>query len=257
MSEPIFAGTYARTYDAVYATKDYARECDAIEQAIGRHGDGGAYRAILDLGCGTGGHALALARRGYDVAGIDLSADMVALAERKAADAGLSATFSEGDMRRADLGRTFDVALIMFAALGYQTETADVGAALRNARRHLRPGGILFLDVWYGPTVLRHAASERVRVIDGLGRQVIRVSQRTLHAERSVVDVRMRIWEIVGTSVAGTADEVHRMRFFFLPELEALLGTAGLEARTFFAFPDLDRPLRDDTWDLGCIAVAV
>lgn len=257
LSEPTFASAYAHFYDAMYADKDYARECDTIEEAIRRHGNGGAYGAILDLGCGTGGHAIPLAQRRYDVTGIDLSADMVTLARRKAADASVRATFREGDMRQLHVGRTFDVVLILFAALGYQTEAADVEAALRNARRHLRPGGILVLDVWHGPAVLSEGARDRVRVLDGPDRQLIKASIRTLHPERSVMDVRVRVWEIVGADVIGTADETHRMRYFFRPELEALLCAAGLEPRAFFEFPDLDQPLRDTTWDLGCVAAAV
>ena len=257
MSPTPFGDVYARTYDTVYAAKDYAAECDCIEEAFRRHGDAGAFRSVLDLGCGTGGHSLLLARRGYQVTGVDASTHMVALAERKAAELGAPATFVAGDMRRVDLGRSFDAVLIMFASLGYQTETAEVEAALGNARRHLRPGGVLLADVWYGPTVLRQGPLERIRVLDGPDRQVIRASVPTLRPDRNVMDVRIRVWEIVGSRVTGTADEVHGMRFFFPPELEDLLRAADLEPRAFFEFPDLDQPLREATWNLGCVAVAV
>ena len=139
MSETsLFAGTYARTYDAMYAGKDYPAECDSIEEAFRRHGEG-RVRSILDLGSGTVGHSLLLALRGYEVTGIDGSGDMVAFADRKAKEQGLTATFLVGDMRRVALGRTFDAVLIMFSALGYQLGNADVLDALRSARRHLRP----------------------------------------------------------------------------------------------------------------------
>ncbi|MBI2323701.1 MAG: class I SAM-dependent methyltransferase [Chloroflexi bacterium] len=254
MSDPIFAGSYARLYDAMYAGKDYAHECDAVGGATARYGDGGAYRAILDLGCGTGNHSVALARRGYDVAGVDLSEDMLAIARAKAAAAGVRAAFDRGDMRDTDVGRTFDVVLILFAALGYQTEDAAVAGTLANARRHLRAGGLLLLDVWNAPTLLREGAPDRVSVVERPGGQLIKASTRTLRPGSAVVDVRMRVWEIEGTTLTGSADETHRMRAFARPELERFLAAAGLVPRAFFAFPDLDRPVREGTFDLGCVA---
>ncbi len=254
MSEAVFRAAYARLYDAMYAGKDYAHECDAVEGATTRYGDGGAYRAILDLGCGTGNHSVALARRGYDVAGVDLSEDMLAIAREKAAVASVRATFHRGDMRDAVVGRTFDVALILFAALGYQTEDAAVADTLANARRHLRVGGLLLLDVWNVPTLLREGAPDRVSVVERPGGQLIKASTRTLRPGSAVAEVRMRVWEIEGTTLTGSADETHRMRAFAQPELERFLAAAGFVPRAFFAFPDLDQPVRDTTFDLGCVA---
>src|SRR3990167_7810990 len=182
---------------------------------------------------------------------------MVAFADRKAKEQGLTATFLVGDMRRVALGRTFDAVLIMFSALGYQLGNADVLDALRSARRHLRPGGVLYLDVWYGPTILRQGPLQGVRVVDDADRQVIRASVPTLRPERNVMEVRVRIWESVGSRVTGTSDEVHDVRFFFQPELESYLRAAELDPRALFEFPDLDQPPRDTTSDLGCVAVAV
>lgn len=256
MSDRVFGAPYARLYDAMYANKDYERECDAVERAIRRHGDGGAYGTVLDLGCGTGGHAIRLARRGHAVTGVDRSEDMIAIARRKAAEAGAAVSFRAGDMRDAHVGRTFDVVLILFAALGYQTEDAAVAGTLANARRHLRRGGLLLIDVWNAPTVIREGARDRVSVVDGPGRQLVKASTRSLDPTTGIVDVRVRVWEIVGSTLAGTADETHRMRPFSADELEGLLGQGGLAARAFFEFPDLDQPVRESTFDLGCVAVA-
>ena len=55
-----------------------------------------------------------------------------------------------------------DATVMMFAVLGYFPGNSDVQAALDSARRHLRPGGLFFCDMWYGPAVLSQRPSERI-----------------------------------------------------------------------------------------------
>ena len=109
-------------------------------------------RSILDLGCGTGNHSLVLAGRGYQVTGVDFSADMLERARGKLAlacgegrkPAG-KLELVQGDVRSVGLGRQFDAVLMMFAVLGYQIGNQDVQAALATVRRHLKPGGVFFM----------------------------------------------------------------------------------------------------------------
>jgi len=101
---------YAEYYDILYQDKDYEAECDFLEQIFARYAQH-PVRTILDLGCGTGGHALPLARRGYEVTGVDLSEHMLERARQKAAEAGLAISFHQGDIRSLNLGCTFDAVI--------------------------------------------------------------------------------------------------------------------------------------------------
>ena len=114
---------------------------------------GHVVKTILDIGCGTGNHSIPLARRGYQVTGVDLSENMLAHAREKArsSNAPPSLAFVQGDARIVDLNQKFDAVLMMFAVLGYQLTNEDVLAALNNVRKHLIPGGLFIFDVWYGP----------------------------------------------------------------------------------------------------------
>lgn len=248
MSEP-FAGLYAESYDALYGDKDYAAECDLIERLFATR-EGGV-ETVLDLGCGTGNHAIPLAARGYRVTGVDRSQDMIAAAVAKPGDA---VAFHTGDIRDLDLDRRFDAVLMMFAVLGYQTTNLDVLAALATARRHLVAGGLLIFDVWYGPAVLHQRPSRRVKETAAGGPRFVRTATGELDLARNLCTVRYRIR--AGSAAPRQSDFVHRMRYFFAPELALFLESSGFRALRLGAFPDFDREPDETTWNVLATATA-
>ena len=76
---------YAPWYDLLYQDKDYASETSFVDEQLRRHGAGTG--TLLDLGCGTGVHAVEFARKGWTVTGIDLSPDMIRRADARRAEA--------------------------------------------------------------------------------------------------------------------------------------------------------------------------
>jgi SAM-dependent methyltransferase len=254
VTEQVFGSTYAGAYDAFYATKDYAAECDVIERTLERFGDG-KVRTLLDLGCGTGGHAIPLSKRGYQVTGVDRSPDMLARARQKAGKDKDAPEFVEGDVRNFSLGRTYDAAVMMFAVLGYQIENADVLAALRSVARHLRAGGVFAFDVWYGPGVLRDPPGERARSFRDGAREIIRVVRGDLDVAKHVATVKYDLWSVDGGSGVARASEQHTMRFFFPREIELFLELAGLRLRALTAFGDAERAPTEQDWNAYAVAV--
>jgi glycine/sarcosine N-methyltransferase len=107
--------------------------------------ESGATR-ILDAACGSGGHALALARWGYDVTGADASPAMIALARQKAAEAGLNIPFVVSDLAAltgaTTQGRPYDAVLCLGNSLPHLLTQADLLAALKGMAGVLRPGGL-------------------------------------------------------------------------------------------------------------------
>ena len=251
-----FEASYAGAYDSLYESKDYGSECDLIERVWGRFSRGGVHD-VLDLGCGTGSHALELASRGYDVVGVDRSEPMIELARSKSAEnATGKLTFERADVRTLDLAKKFDAAVMMFAVLGYQTENDDLRSALASIRRHLDPGGLLTFDCWYGPAVLRQGPEQRVRVVgDGVER-VVRFASGTLDPERGVCQVDYRLWQLSGDRLVSETEERHAMRYFFKPELELLLSSCGFDLLHLGCLPDIDEAPSDSSWNVLGVAKA-
>lgn len=73
---PVFGPGYASVYDLLYQDKDYAGECDLLTRLFADFG-ASPIGSVLDLGCGTGGHAMPLARRGFRVTGVDAAPAML------------------------------------------------------------------------------------------------------------------------------------------------------------------------------------
>lgn len=249
----VFGAEYSDSYDALYADKDYGAECDLVEE-IFRRADR-PVRSLLDLGCGTGRHSIELARRGYEVVGVDLSEAMLERARRRAVGklAGTTA-FHCGDIQTIQLDRRFDAVLSMFAVVGYQISDVAVRSTLANVRRHLEPGGVFIFDVWYGPAVAAVGPSARVKVVPVDGGEIERKAVGTLESGSHVCTVKYELTRRSAGEPDATAAETHRMRYFFEDELGKFLSEVGLTLKSLTAFPDVDQAPSVDSWNVLAVA---
>ncbi len=134
---------FARFYDPEFG--EYEEDVPLFLNFARRTGD-----PILEVGCGTGRVLIPLAEAGYTVTGVDISPAMLERARAKAEAAGLMdrITLVHTDVRDLDLGRTF--ALIIYAANSFMHHTTqdEQLRVLARLRDHLKPGGLLILDLF-------------------------------------------------------------------------------------------------------------
>jgi SAM-dependent methyltransferase len=253
MSAASFA-QYARAYDLLYRGKDYAAEARWVDAAL--TAGGRARGTLLEIGCGTGGHARVLADLGWAVTGVDLSADMLAIARgRTAAEAAVD--YVQGAAAEVALGRTFTAAASLFHVMSYQAEPGELERALANVRRHLAPGGRFVFDFWHGPGVQADPPALRVRRAADAASRLTRIAEPRHDPAARRIDVAYELF-LEDRAEGGIVriEEVHRLRYFFRDEVEAALRGAGFAARAAHAGID-DAPLDARAWYGLIVAEAV
>ncbi|HLT47529.1 MAG TPA: class I SAM-dependent methyltransferase [Rubricoccaceae bacterium] len=160
----------ADAYELVYEERDES-EAERLADLIERAAQPSPGSDVLDVGTGRGRHARVLARRGYRVTGLDLSANAVATARARAAAEGLTpaqVVFVQGDMRLPHFQERFDGATNLFTSFGYFEDDADHQRAVSAMAAALKPGGWLVQDVLNAPYVRAHLVPADEKTVDGV-----------------------------------------------------------------------------------------
>lgn len=134
-------GIFANYYDLLTADVDYAGMCDYICSKIRTKG------ILVDVACGTGQMAIALAKRGYEVIGIDASPLMLSQATAKAHNSGADILFLNQQMADIDLYGTADVFISTLDSLNHLSNQLQLSQVFHKVSLFLNPGGYFIFDV--------------------------------------------------------------------------------------------------------------
>jgi SAM-dependent methyltransferase len=247
----IFAD-YSRCYDLLYADKDYAAETAYVARHIRKVSPEAI--SILELGCGTGRHARYFASHGFNVHGVDLSPEMIEVGRSSQQPADQGVVFEVGDVRSVRLGRRFDCVLSLFHVMSYQTSNEDIRNAFRTAAEHTAPGGVFVFDCWYGPGVLTDPPAVRVKRVSSELLNVIRIAEPVVDSVANVVQVNYSM-HVQEKTLPGERwiSESHRMRYFFVPEIELMLGDVGYRLQGVYRWMSDECPTLG-TWNAMFVA---
>jgi SAM-dependent methyltransferase len=223
---------YARYYDLLYRDKDYAAEAQFVHQLIQKHTPGA--RSILELGCGSGAHAECLAKLGYLIHAVDLSAEMLEAAQKR--QAGMDPeqadliSFTHGNIHNIDLGKKFDAVIALFHVMSYQIGNTDLKNSFATAKNHLDKKGVFIFDYWYGPAVLTDRPSVRVKRLADEAISIVRLAEPVMSANDNQVQVNYQVFtNDHATGTHHTFQESHHLRYLFKPELDWLMEETGFQ----------------------------
>lgn len=146
-------GVFSEFYDALTANVSYDTVSQVLSSLLTRYGK--SRGLLLDLACGTGSVSVRLAKKGYEVIGVDLSPEMLSEAQNKAYSAGQNILFLCQDMTALDLYGTVDAAVCTLDGLCHLPNEESVFAALQKVSLFMNPGGVFLFDV---NSVYKHRA---------------------------------------------------------------------------------------------------
>ena len=210
---------YANYYNLLYKDKDYKAEADYVHALIKQFAPHS--KTLIDLGCGTGNHAFEFERLGYEVTGVDLSSQMVAIANDNKEKNNSSILFSEGDIRTFRETKKYDAVVSLFHVMSYQTSNDDLEKAFLTAKTLMAADGVFIFDCWYGPGVLNDLPTSRMKDYENESLKITRISHSTIDFSSNVVVV---IFDVVIenkiTKEVTKLSEKHPMRYLFNSEIE-------------------------------------
>lgn len=185
--------------------------------------------ACLDLACGTGTIALAMAREGWRVFGVDISEQMLQIARRKqeedelATGDRLDITWSCQDMRQVTLPQKVSLATCLYDSLNYMLSSEDLSAVFQRVAGLLRPGGLFLFDMNTAYALATHW-DDQTYVTDTPDLTVIMESNH--HPERQRTTVRVICFQRVGDQYRKIAEE-HTEQAYPREHVATLLTDAG------------------------------
>ena len=208
-------------YDVLHAArrKDFDGEAEEVAARIRRHHP--QARSLLDVACGTGMHLAAFASLGFEVEGVELSPEMLAVARGRLPGVPLY----EADMRRFRLGRRFDAVTCLFSAIGYMTTPDDLSAALTTMGDHLVDGGVLVVEPWFTPDQWHDGSvySESAKAGD---LAVARVSRSWREGDDSLIEMH---YALARPERTWSFTEIHRMGLYTTEQQVEVFRAAGFE----------------------------
>ncbi len=218
----------APIYDRINAELDYFGWANFIEEIIAREYRAGKPELVLDLGCGTGKMTLELARRGYDMTGVDLSPEMLDIARDEAEAAGLSEKLLLlcQDMRSFELYGTVDVTVSCLDSINHLTSTKDLAECFSLVHNYLIPDGLFIFDVNGKHKFENVYGTSTYAMEEG---KTVCVWQNYYDRKTHLCDFYITLFEEGDDGRYDRYDDEERERMYTLRTLKSQLSRAGFE----------------------------
>ena len=192
---------------------------------------------VLDLACGTGGLTDILARRGYDMIGIDASPEMLTIARQKNTDV----LFLQQDMREFELYGTVDGIICTCDGVNYIPEEDELAHVFALVANYLNPGGIFIFDI-----NTEHKFSQVLadNTFAGLCEDAAYIWENFYDAEERINEYNLACF-VEENGVYRRFDELHVQRAYDVDEIKTALATGGLEFLAAYHDLTFDEPKKD------------
>lgn len=214
----------ASVYDAFMDNVPYEEWAEYLCGLLADYGvrDG----LVLDLGCGTGNMTECLARRGFDMIGVDASREMLQAATEKRDGSGLDILYILQDMREFELYGTVAAVVSLCDSMNYLTEYGDLVKVLRLVNNYLDPRGVFIFDL---NTVYKYRTVIGADTIAESREDAAFIWDNDYDEESRINEYSLTLFVRESGDLYRRFDEVHRQRAYDLDEIRGAAAEAGME----------------------------
>jgi SAM-dependent methyltransferase len=202
---------YSNTYDIFNKDKKYKEEAKFVDKIIQKYKKNS--KTILELGTGTGSHAIFLAKK-YNYTGVEKSGEMIKICEEKK----IKAKIFKQDIRNLKLNKKYDIIVALFCVVVYLTNINEFIKTLKNVYKHLNKGGLFIFDFWYTPAVnsIKPQITHNIKKKDNNTYERI-ATPKIVNSKR--IDVVYKFNLNLGKKMYKSR-EIHKVRHFRLSDIE-------------------------------------
>jgi SAM-dependent methyltransferase len=204
---------FAYIYDKLMYDVDYKKWADYIEKVFAKNGIKPSL--VLDLGCGTGNFTMEMARRGYEMIGIDISADMLSCAKSKAENEKLDILYLNQDMTQFELYGTVDAIVCMMDSVNYITSKNDVKRLFKLVNNYLNPAGLFIFDI---NTYYKFDKTLDKNVFYDVGEEITYIWENSFDKRRGICEFDLTFFVKEG-EYYNRYEEIHFERAYTHPEI--------------------------------------
>jgi SAM-dependent methyltransferase len=203
-------------WEAIVNARDTRKEASFIEGNVSKK------HFILDLCCGTGRHSIILSQRGFNVIGLDLSKNLLAIAKMRMMEAGVNLPLVRADMRYFPFQEdVFGAVISMFTSFGYLPSEAEDLKCLSEVSRTLKKNGRFLLDVASLDHIIKVFRERDWAEFEPF----YLLERRSLDVKNSRLTSQ---WTLIYKRTAHTRSIEHSVRLYTFAQIEQSFGMTGL-----------------------------
>ena len=246
----------ARFYDKIWGRHDYDADVKFLAYLFRKY----RCKSVIDIGCGTGNHALRLSRLGYRVTGVDISSSMLKIA--KAKDKGARIRFVQGDMKR--LGKAipksqrFDAAICLGQVFYHLMTEKHVQTFLKELRKLLKPNGLFVFNARNAKKIDEENLNKLLldHIINEEKLQLLVLTYNTRDSQDPNIIIWNPIYLIKDNNKVDLQIREHKLRWFEFSILKKIITENGFEIIATYSGPMKEKFKEDEHADMWFVTTA-
>jgi 2-polyprenyl-3-methyl-5-hydroxy-6-metoxy-1,4-benzoquinol methylase len=240
----------ARFYDKIWGKRDYDADVKFLADFFRKY----HCRSVIDIGCGTGNHALRLSKKGYQVTGVDASSTMLEIAKAKDKEAKIK--FIKGDMKKLEKvvpkGQRFDAAICLGQVFSHLMTNKDVQALLNRLHKILKQNG-LFVFSARNAKKINEEYLNKLRLDHMINEEKLQLLILTYNT-RDLQDSNIIVWNpiylIKQNSKVDLQIREHKLRWFKFSTLKKIITEKGFKIVAIYSGPMKEKFKEEEHTDM-------